>query len=102
MSLFRESAIFVVAESLHKTKILVSLFSEDQQFIFLQKDFFKKKAKEAAVSCSQEMSTKVQQHFAVVVLLQNLKNLGVLRLWCHTHTYTHTIPVNVKPNKRGK
>jgi hypothetical protein len=92
---------FVVAESLHETKILVSLFSEDQQFLFfLQKNFFKKKAKEAAVNCSQEMSTKVEQHFAVVTKFEEFGSFEVVVP--HTHTHTHTLPVNVKPNKRGK
>jgi hypothetical protein len=68
----------------------------------LQKNFFKKKAKETAVSCSQEMTTKVEQQFAVVAKFEEFGSFEVVVPHTHRDTYTHTLPVNVKPNKRGK
>jgi len=46
------------------------------------------------------MSTKVEQHFAVVTKFEEFGSFEVVVP--HTHTHTHTLPVNVKPNKRGK
>jgi len=49
------------------------------------------------------MSTKVEQHFAIVVTkFEEFGSFEVVVPHTHTDTYTHTLPVNVKPNKRGK